>query len=63
MARLIQEAENDVALQLDNTKNTKDKISSGIIVKGRGDLHLGLLLEKMRREGFELSVSPPIVIT
>jgi len=63
LARLIQEAENDVALQLDNTKNTKDKISSGIIVKGRGDLHLGLLLEKMRREGFELSVSPPIVIT
>lgn len=29
---------------------------------GRGDLHLGVLIEKMRREGYELSVTPPQVI-
>ena len=29
---------------------------------GRGDLHLGVLIEKMRREGFELAVTPPNVI-
>lgn len=31
-------------------------------VHGRGDLHLGVLIEKMRREGFELAVTPPQVI-
>jgi GTP-binding protein len=30
-------------------------------ISGRGDLHLGIFLERMRREGFELSVSPPKV--
>lgn len=29
---------------------------------GRGDLHLGVLLEKMRREGYEMAVCPPRVI-
>ena len=29
---------------------------------GRGDLHLGVLIEKMRREGFEMSITPPQVI-
>lgn len=32
-------------------------------VSGRGDLHLGVLLEKMRREGYEMAVSPPSVLT
>ena len=32
-------------------------------VSGRGDLHLGVLIEKMRREGFEMAVSPPTVLT
>lgn len=31
-------------------------------ISGRGDLHLGILIEKMRREGFEMSVTPPKVI-
>ena len=31
-------------------------------MNGRGDLHLGVLLEKMRREGFEMAVTPPQVI-
>lgn len=38
---------------------TLDKIT----VSGRGDLHLGVLLEKMRREGYEMAVSPPAVVT
>lgn len=29
---------------------------------GRGDLHLGVLIEKMRREGYEMSVTPPQVV-
>ena len=33
-----------------------------IEISGRGDLHLGILIEKMRREGFELAVTPPQVI-
>lgn len=32
------------------------------MVKGRGDLHIGLLLEKMRREGYEFSVTPPEIM-
>ena len=31
-------------------------------VQGRGELHLGVLIETMRREGFEISVSPPAVV-
>jgi GTP-binding protein len=31
-------------------------------VQGRGELHLGVLIETMRREGFELSISPPVVL-
>jgi len=34
-----------------------------MMLKGRGDLHLGVLLERMRRDGFELLVSPPEVVT
>jgi len=57
--RLTKEAENDVALQID-----KDSSASNCIkVTGRGDLHLGVLFEKMRREGLEFMVSPPQIIT
>jgi len=35
---------------------------SNIIIFGRGDLHLGILLERMRREGFEMALNPPQVI-
>jgi GTP-binding protein len=34
-----------------------------ITISGRGDLHLGVLIEKMRREGFEMGISPPAVLT
>lgn len=34
-----------------------------MILYGRGDLHLGVLFERMRRNGFEMIVSPPEVVT
>ncbi|OUS46408.1 putative GTPase [Ostreococcus tauri] len=54
--RLRAEAETDVALRVE------PQAGRGIEVQGRGELHLGVLIETMRREGFELSVSPPTVI-
>jgi len=33
-----------------------------VIISGRGDLHLGVLIERMRREGFEMSITPPEVV-
>ena len=55
--RVIQESQDDVSLQIDDG----DK-SEFVTIHGRGDLHLGVLIEKMRREGFELAVTPPQVI-
>lgn len=55
----MRESQDDVALKVDPGDATLDKI----IVSGRGDLHLGVLLEKMRREGYEMAVSPPAVLT
>jgi GTP-binding protein len=55
--RLEQELKHNVALRVDNT-NDPDKFR----VSGRGELHLSVLVETMRREGFELAVSRPEVI-
>lgn len=55
--RLNRELQNDVALRVE-----KDPEGDGYIVYGRGELHLAILIEKMRREGFELQVSRPQVI-
>lgn len=55
--RLEKELETDVALSVAPT-DTNDKWT----VAGRGELHLAILIEKMRREGFELEVSKPQVI-
>ncbi|KAG0252592.1 hypothetical protein BG011_006901 [Mortierella polycephala] len=55
--RLTKEAETNVALQVVESEN-KDAFE----VRGRGELQLGVLIETMRREGFELSVSPPRVV-
>ncbi len=55
--RLEKELETDVALSVEPT-NTSDHW----IVSGRGELHLSILIEKMRREGYELEVSKPQVI-
>jgi len=55
--RLEQELKHNVALRVDST-NDPDKFR----VSGRGELHLSVLVETMRREGFELAVSRPEVI-
>ena len=55
--RLEQELKHNVALRMDETDDP-DKFR----VSGRGELHLSILIETMRREGFELSVSRPEVI-
>ncbi|REE93015.1 GTP-binding protein [Paenibacillus taihuensis] len=55
--RLFNELETDVALRVDETDSP-----DAFIVSGRGELHLGILIENMRREGFELQVSKPEVI-
>lgn len=57
--RLVKESENDVALRIDPVA----KGSRSIKVTGRGDLHLGVLFENMRREGIEFMVTPPQIVT
>lgn len=53
--RVIRESQDDVSLRIEQ-ESTK---SEHVTMHGRGDLHLGVILEKMRREGFEMSVRPP----
>ena len=55
--RLDRELETNVGLKVEELKD-----SDGFKVSGRGELHLSILLENMRREGYELSVSKPQVI-
>jgi len=55
--RLYKELENDVALKIE------DNPDGGWIVSGRGELHLAILIERLRREGYEFQVSQPQVIT
>ena len=55
--RLFKEAQKDVSLKVRRVQN-----SETWIVSGRGELHLGILIENMRREGYELEVSRPQVI-
>lgn len=55
--RLFRETQKDVALRVARIPNTETWV-----VSGRGELHLGILIENMRREGFELQVSKPQVI-
>jgi GTP-binding protein len=55
--RLLREAEGNVALRISESRE-KDSME----VAGRGELQLGILIETMRREGFELSVSRPKVL-
>ena len=55
--RLAKELETDISLRVDPT-DTPD----AWIVSGRGELHLSILIENMRREGYELQVSKPQVI-
>ncbi|MEM9263829.1 MAG: EF-Tu/IF-2/RF-3 family GTPase, partial [Pseudomonadota bacterium] len=55
--RLLRQAEGDVAIRIADAED-----GDGMEVSGRGELQLGVLIENMRREGFELSVSRPRVV-
>jgi len=55
--RLFREAEGNVAIKVKETEN-----ADAYEVAGRGELQLGVLIETMRREGFELSISRPRVL-
>ena len=55
--RLFKETNKDVSLKIERIPNSEEWI-----VSGRGELHLSILIENMRREGFELQVSKPKVI-
>ncbi len=55
--RLYDELRTNVALRVDDTESAEN-----FLVSGRGELHLGILIETMRREGYEFQVSRPEVI-
>ncbi len=58
-ARLFKEMQKDVSLKVEKD----DSSSEAWLIKARGELHLSILIENMRREGFEFQVSRPQVIT
>jgi GTP-binding protein len=55
--RLFREIETNVSMRLETTDTTES-----FVVKGRGELHLSILVETMRREGYEFQISKPKVI-
>ncbi len=55
--RLFKELQTDVSLRVEETDST-----DAFKVSGRGELHLSVLIEKMRREGYEFQVSKPVVL-
>ncbi len=55
--RLYKELLKDVSLRVSDTEST-----DSFLVAGRGEMHLSILIENMRREGYELAVSPPRVL-
>ena len=57
-ARLMKELETNVAMRVEVASDANDMF----LVSGRGELHLGILIENMRREGYELQVSKPAAI-
>jgi len=60
--RLYKELENDVALRVEDLVDLNLPGGNGWVVSGRGELHLAILIERMRREGYEFQVSRPQVI-
>lgn len=56
--RLYKEKRSNISLRIEESSNAQDAMQ----VSGRGELHLAVLIETMRREGYELSVSKPQVI-
>ena len=57
--RLIAETDNNVTLSVHKSESDSDKTT----VFARGELQLGILIEQMRREGYELIISPPKIVT
>jgi GTP-binding protein len=55
--RLMKETEKNLALRVEDSEN-----ADSFLVYGRGILHLGILIETMRREGFEMTVGQPTVL-
>ncbi len=55
--RLVRELETNVGLRMESLETTE-----GYKISGRGELHLSILLEQMRREGYEIQVSQPKII-
>ena len=55
--RLFRELDSNIALRVEETDSTE-----AFTVSGRGELHLSVLIENMRREGYEFQVSNPVVI-
>ncbi|MEI6660018.1 MAG: translational GTPase TypA [bacterium] len=60
--RLEKELEINVGLKVDFDGKDEEEVHEGYLVYGRGELHIAVLLENMRREGYELQVSQPHVI-
>ena len=65
--RLFKELETDVALKVEDTEKggpaSPGASQGGWIVSGRGELHLAIIIERLRREGYEFQVARPQVIT
>lgn len=57
--RLLYETDNNVTLKVEPSANDTEKT----VVYARGELQLGILIEQMRREGFEMIISPPRIVT
>lgn len=57
--RLLKEVSNNVTLVLKPSADSEESID----VQGRGELQIGILVEAMRREGFEMTISPPRVLS
>jgi len=60
--RLEKELEMNVGLKVDFDAQNEEETCEGFLVYGRGELHIAVLLENMRREGYEIQVSQPHVI-
>lgn len=57
--RLLKEKRSNITLRIEDVPNYQDRM----LVSGRGELHLAVLIEAMRREGYEMCLSKPEVIT
>ncbi|KAL7539793.1 hypothetical protein ACHAXR_009619 [Thalassiosira sp. AJA248-18] len=58
-ARLVSETDNNVTLTVDKCESDAEKT----VVFGRGELQIGILVEQMRREGYEMIITPPQILT